>query len=66
MFATPSRFQPIDKDVSGGARAIRVQSIPNGAVGRPVEFERKFRVYLLYDSYNMNILINFFRVSLCI
>lgn len=38
-FATPSRFRPIERDVFGGARAIRVQNIPNGAVGRPVEFE---------------------------
>lgn len=35
---TSSRFRPIDKDVSG-AKAIQVQDIPNGALGRPVEFE---------------------------
>lgn len=37
-YGSTTRFRPIDKDVSG-ARAIRVQDIPNGAVGRPVEFE---------------------------
>lgn len=37
-YGSTTRFRPIDKDVSG-AKAIRVQSIPNGAVGRPVEFE---------------------------
>lgn len=44
-FAAPLRFRPIDKDVPGGARAIRVQSIPNGAVGRPVEFESKRKMF---------------------
>lgn len=36
-----SRFKPItdtSKDVSG-ARAIKVQDIPDGVLGRPVEFE---------------------------
>lgn len=37
-YGSTTRFRPIDKDVSG-ARAIRVQDIPNGAVGRAVEFE---------------------------
>lgn len=38
-YTSPSRFRPIDKDHVSGARAIRVQDIPNGAIGRPVEFE---------------------------
>lgn len=29
-----------------GARAIRVQDIPNGAVGRPVEFESMFNLVI--------------------
>lgn len=33
-----SQFRPIDKD-EFGAKAIRVQDIPNGVLGRPVEFE---------------------------
>lgn len=37
-YTSSSRFRPIDSDVSG-AEAIRVQDIPNGALGRPVEFE---------------------------
>lgn len=37
-YTSSLRFRPIDSDVSG-AQAIRVQDIPNGAVGRPVEFE---------------------------
>lgn len=39
-YGSTTRFRPIEKDVSG-AKAIRVQDIPNGAVGRPVEFESK-------------------------
>lgn len=39
-YSPSSRFRPIDKDVTG-AKAIRVQDIPNGVVGRPVEFESK-------------------------
>lgn len=39
-YGSSTRFRPIDKDVSG-AKAIHVQSIPNGAIGRPVEFESK-------------------------
>lgn len=50
-FAAPLRFRPIDKDVSGGARAIRVQNIPNGAVGRPVEFESMPFAALPYRSH---------------
>lgn len=42
-YGSSNRFRPIDKDVSG-ARAIRVQDIPNGAVGRPVEFESKIQI----------------------
>lgn len=37
-YTSASRFRPIDSDVSG-AQAIRVQDIPNGVLGRPVEFE---------------------------
>ena len=33
-----SRFRPIEKE-EFGAKAIRVQDIPNGVLGRPVEFE---------------------------
>lgn len=33
-----SRFRPIEKDATG-ARAINVQDIPDGVLGRPVEFE---------------------------
>lgn len=40
-YSSSTRFRPIDKDESG-ARAIRVQNIPNGAVGRPVEFESMY------------------------
>lgn len=47
-FASPSRFRPIDKDVFGGAQSIRVQNIPNGAVGRPVEFESMAILLRLY------------------
>lgn len=35
-----SQFRPIDHEELG-AKAIRVQDIPNGALGRPVEFESK-------------------------
>lgn len=45
-YGSTTRFRPIDKDVSG-ARAIRVQDIPNGAVGRPVEFESMHSIALL-------------------
>lgn len=41
-YTSSSRFRPIDSDVSG-AEAIRVQDIPNGVLGRPVEFESKRR-----------------------
>lgn len=41
-YTSSSRFRPIDSDVSG-AEAIRVQDIPNGVLGRPVEFESKWR-----------------------
>lgn len=37
-YTSSSRFRPIGSDVSG-AQAIRVQDIPNGVLGRPVEFE---------------------------
>lgn len=36
-----SRFRPIEKDATG-ARAINVQDIPDGVLGRPVEFESNF------------------------
>lgn len=39
-YSSASRFRPIDKDVTG-AKAIRVQDVPNGVLGRPVEFESK-------------------------
>lgn len=35
-----SGFEPIGRDITG-ARAIRVQDIPDGVLGRPVEFESK-------------------------
>lgn len=59
-FAAPSRFRPIDKDVPGGARAIRVQSIPNGAVGRPVEFESKRKAFAFYLSRINNQFLDWF------
>lgn len=36
-----SRFRPIEKDATG-ARAINVQDIPDGVLGRPVEFESNY------------------------
>lgn len=36
-----SRFRPIEKNAIG-ARAIIVQDIPDGVLGRPVEFESEF------------------------
>lgn len=33
-----SRFRPIERDAIG-ARAIQVQNIPDGVLGRPVSFE---------------------------
>lgn len=40
-FSTSSRFRPIDRDATG-AQAIHVQDIPDGVLGRPVEFESEF------------------------
>lgn len=43
-YGCSTSFRPIDKNATG-ARAIRVQDIPNGVIGRPVEFESKFFFY---------------------
>lgn len=45
-YSSSTRFRPIDQDISG-AGAIRVQNIPNGAVGRPVQFE-SMQIILLF------------------
>lgn len=55
-YASASRFRPIDKDVSGAA-AIRVQDIPNGAVGRPVEFESTFCLVSIFRNSFLFVLI---------
>lgn len=54
-----SRFKPItdtSKEVSG-ARAIKVQDIPDGVLGRPVEFESKFKLfqsfYKLFNNFEI-------------
>lgn len=52
-----SRFRPID---SGGARSIKVQNIPNGNIGRPVEFEIDGS---RAGSGNLEILVNGGRVT---
>lgn len=39
-----SPFRPIDKD-EFGAKAIRVQDVPNGVLGRPVEFESMCNIF---------------------
>lgn len=46
-FAASSRFRPIDRDATG-AQAIHVQDIPDGVLGRPVEFESKLRNLKLF------------------
>ncbi|GAB0098238.1 filamin-C isoform X1 [Sergentomyia squamirostris] len=58
-YSSPSRFLPIDKDVTG-ARAIFVQNIPNGVLGRPVEFEIDGS---RAGSGNLEILVNGGRVT---
>uniref|UniRef100_A0A182Y304 Calponin-homology (CH) domain-containing protein n=1 Tax=Anopheles stephensi TaxID=30069 RepID=A0A182Y304_ANOST len=52
-------FEPIGRDVSG-ARAIRVQDIPDGVLGRPVEFEIDGSQA---GSGNLEILVNGGRVT---
>lgn len=45
-FSSGSRFKPIgEKDLGqiNGAKAIKVQDIPDGVLGRPVEFESEFK-----------------------
>lgn len=42
-----SRFRPIDKDANG-AGAILVQDIPDGVLGRPVEFESEYSKDIVY------------------
>ncbi|XP_062543155.1 filamin-C isoform X1 [Armigeres subalbatus] len=54
-----SGFEPIGQDVSG-ARAIRVQDIPDGVLGRPVEFEIDGSQA---GSGNLEILVNGGRVT---
>ncbi|KAL9919065.1 filamin-type immunoglobulin domains fbug isoform 2-T4 [Glossina fuscipes fuscipes] len=60
-YSSLSRFRPID-NITGitGARAIRVQDIPNGAIGRPVEFEIDGSKA---GSGNLEILVNGGRVT---
>lgn len=57
-YGSSHRFRPIDKDVSG-ARAVRVQDIPNGAVGRPVEFESKIQTIFSASLYWTELNIHF-------
>ncbi|XP_049297957.1 filamin-B isoform X1 [Anopheles funestus] len=52
-------FEPIGRDMSG-ARAIRVQDIPDGVLGRPVEFEIDGSQA---GSGNLEILVNGGRVT---
>ncbi|XP_055380209.1 filamin-A isoform X2 [Condylostylus longicornis] len=54
-----TRFRPIDNNATG-ARAIRVQDIPNGSMGRPVEFEIDGSKA---GSGNLEILVNGGRVT---
>lgn len=49
-YSYSSRFRPIDKDANG-ARAIMVQDIPDGVLGRPVEFESELFFYHLLFYY---------------
>lgn len=55
-FATSrtSSFKPIsggDKELTG-AKAIKVQDIPDGVLGRPVEFESKYCPVMCSKSFN--------------
>lgn len=56
-YSTISRFRPIETD---GAQAIKVQNIPNGNIGRPVEFEIDGSKA---GSGNLEILVNGGRVT---
>lgn len=58
-YSSLSRFRPIDSNATG-ARAIRVQDIPNGSIGRPVEFEIDGS---RAGSGNLEILVNGGRVT---
>ncbi|XP_037956587.1 filamin-C isoform X2 [Teleopsis dalmanni] len=58
-YSSLSRFRPIDNNATG-AKAIRVQDIPNGAIGRPVEFEIDGSKA---GSGNLEILVNGGRVT---
>ncbi|BFG06400.1 filamin-B [Drosophila madeirensis] len=58
-YSSLSRFRPIDGNATG-ARAIRVQDIPNGSIGRPVEFEIDGSKA---GSGNLEILVNGGRVT---
>ncbi|XP_026836940.1 filamin-A isoform X2 [Drosophila erecta] len=58
-YSSLSRFRPIDNNATG-ARAIRVQDIPNGSIGRPVEFEIDGS---RAGSGNLEILVNGGRVT---
>ncbi|KAH8233348.1 hypothetical protein KR026_007226 [Drosophila bipectinata] len=58
-YSSLSRFRPIDNNATG-ARAIRVQDIPNGSIGRPVEFEIDGSKA---GSGNLEILVNGGRVT---
>ncbi|XP_043645284.1 filamin-A isoform X2 [Drosophila teissieri] len=58
-YSSLSRFRPIDGNATG-ARAIRVQDIPNGSIGRPVEFEIDGS---RAGSGNLEILVNGGRVT---
>lgn len=61
-YSSLSRFRPIESTLKGviGAQAIRVQDIPNGAIGRPVEFEIDGSKA---GSGNLEILVNGGRVT---
>lgn len=39
--STTSGFRPINKQHETGAKAIQVEHIPDGVIGRPVEFQSK-------------------------
>ncbi|XP_055852874.1 filamin-A isoform X2 [Episyrphus balteatus] len=58
-YSSLSRFRPIDSNATG-SQAIRVQDIPNGAIGRPVEFEIDGSKA---GSGNLEILVNGGRVT---
>lgn len=63
-YGSTTRFRPIDKDVSG-ARAIRVQDIPNGAVGRPVEFESMHSIASIVNEMRFYNATNFSNILFC-